>query len=77
MFSQNLDVFMFFFYKTQHHGEASEAYKYSINFKKDVVEYAKEHSVNSTADKFGVHRKSVQGVKKNKPTHFDKLQKTC
>ena len=28
------------------------------------MEYAKEHSVNSTADKFGVHRKSVQEWKR-------------
>ena len=38
--------------------------KYFIKFKKEVVEYAKEYSVYGTADKFGVHRKSVQEWKK-------------
>ena len=32
--------------------------KYTI--KEEVVGYAKEHSVNETAEKFGIHRKSVQ-----------------
>ena len=38
--------------------------KYTIRFKKEIVRYAKEHSVNKTADKFGIHRKSIQKWKK-------------
>ena len=39
------------------------------------MEYAKEYSVNSTADKFGVHRKSVQEWKKQANSLRHKLQK--
>ena len=39
--------------------------KYIIKFKEEVVSYAKEHSVNETAKKFRIHRKSVQEWKKN------------
>ena len=38
--------------------------KYTIKFKEEVVRYAKEHSVNETAKKFGIHRKNVQDWKK-------------
>ena len=38
--------------------------KYKIKFKEEVVRYAKEYSVNETAKKFGIHRKSVQEWKK-------------
>ena len=38
--------------------------KYTIKFKEEVVRYVKEHSVNETADKFGIHGKRVQEWKK-------------
>ena len=38
--------------------------KYIIKFKGEAIRYAKEHSVNETAEKFGIHRKSVQEWKK-------------
>ena len=34
--------------------------KYTIKFKEEAVRYTKEHSVNKTAKKFGIHRKSVE-----------------
>ena len=64
MFSQNLDVFMFFSTKHNITEKQAKHKNYFIKFKKEVVEYAKEHSVNSTADKFGVQRKIVQEWKK-------------
>ena len=38
--------------------------KYRIKFKEEVVRYAKEHSVDETAKKFRIHRKSVHKSKK-------------
>ena len=38
--------------------------KYTIKFKEEAVRYKKEHSVNKTAKKFGIHRKSVEDWKK-------------
>ena len=38
--------------------------KCTIKFKEEVVRYSKEHSVNETGEKFGIHRKSVQEWKK-------------
>ena len=63
MFSQNLDVFMFFSTKRNIMEKQTKHKKYFIKFQIEVVEYAKEHSVN-TADKSGVHRKSVQEWRK-------------
>ena len=40
--------------------------KYTIKFKEEAVGYAKEHSVNETAEKLGIHRKSVHEWKKKK-----------
>ena len=38
--------------------------KYTIKFKEEDIRYTKEHSVNKTAKKFGIHRKSAEDWKK-------------
>ena len=38
--------------------------KYTLKFKKEVAAYANENSIRSAAEKFGIHRKSVQEWKK-------------
>ena len=39
--------------------------KYTIKFTEEVVRYSKEHSVNETAEKFGIHRVQEWKEKEN------------
>lgn len=45
--------------------------KYTLKFKQEVILYAKQNSVNAAANKFGIHRKSVQEWKKQEARLID------
>lgn len=45
--------------------------KYTLKFKQEVILYAKQNSVNAAANKFGIHRKSVQEWKQQEARLID------